>query len=57
MSTRAYTILGWVIWQLGKRAARYEARHTRAKVGAAVTVLAVLAAGVVAAKLAASGDD
>jgi hypothetical protein len=57
MSSRAYTVLGWLMWQIGKRLARYEIQQNKAKVGAGATVLAVLAAGIVAAKLAAGDSD
>lgn len=56
MRTRGYTVLGWLVWQVGKRLARYELTQNKLKLGAGATVLGVLAAGVIAAKLA-SGDD
>ena len=57
MSTRAYTVLGWLTWHVGKRFAKYEVQNNKAKLGAGATVLAVLVAGIVAAKLTADGDD
>jgi hypothetical protein len=51
MSTRAYTILGWLVWRIAK----FEFKHNRAKLGAGATVLGVLVVGLLAAK--ASSDD
>ena len=56
MTTRAYTVLGWFAWQVLTRVAKRELRHNKVKIGAAATVFAVLAAGVLAAK-ASSGED
>jgi len=53
---KAYTILGWIVWQIGKRVAVKKMAQNRVKLGAAGTVLLVLIGGVIAAK-AASGDD
>ena len=52
MTSKAYTLLGWLVWQLGKRVIA----ANRMKVGAAGLVGLVLIGGVVAAKVA-SGDD
>jgi hypothetical protein len=56
MTTRGYTVLGWLAWQLITRIAKPKLAQNKVKLGAAATVLAVLAAGLVAAK-ASSGDD
>jgi len=61
---KAYTILGWIVWQIGKwiavkKMAQNRVKkmaQNRVKLGAAGTVLLVLIGGVIAAK-AASGDD
>jgi hypothetical protein len=52
MGSRAYTVLGWLVWQIAKR----EMTRNKAKLGAAATVALVLVAGLAAAK-ATSGDD
>ena len=55
MTTKGYTVLGWVAWQIISRAARREFAQNRLKLGAAATVFAVIAAGILAAR-ASSGD-
>ena len=55
MATRGYTVLGWLAWQLVTRVARRKMSQNKVKIGAAATVFAVLAAGVLAAK--ASSND
>jgi len=53
---RGYTILGWIVWQIGKRTvAAKKMAQNRVKLGAAGTVLLVLIGGVIAAK--AASDD
>jgi len=54
MTRNGYTVLGWIVWQLGSRLAKHQMRQTRVKLGAAGVVLLVLAAGVAAAK---AGSD
>ena len=56
MSTKGYTFLGWIIWQLGSRLLKYKIAENRIKVGAAGVVLLVLLGGVAAAKAGASQD-
>jgi hypothetical protein len=53
---KPYTILGWVIWQLGKRVVAIKVSQNRVKLGAAGLVALVLVGGVFAAK-AGSSDD
>ena len=55
MSSKGYTILGWIVWQIGSRVAKRKLAQNRAKVGAAAVVLLVLIAGLAAAR-AGSGD-
>ena len=55
MSSKSYTVLGWVVWQLGSRVAKHQIEKNRVKLGAAGAVALVLVAGVLAAK--SSGDD
>ena len=55
MTTRGYTVLGWLVWQLGSRLARYKMAQNRVKLGAAGAVLLVVLGGILAAR--ANGDD
>jgi hypothetical protein len=55
MTTRAYTVLGWLVWQIGSRVARRKMAQNRVKLGAVGIVAAVLIGGVLAAR-ASSGD-
>jgi len=55
MTTRGYTVLGWIVWQIGSRLMKYEIRRTRTKLGAAGVVLLVALGGILAAR--ASGDE
>ena len=50
MSTKGYTVLGWLVWQVGTRVAKRKMAQNKVKVGAAATVGLVLVAGLVAAK-------
>jgi hypothetical protein len=56
MTTKGYTFLGWIVWQLGSRLAKRKIEENQVKLGAAGIVVAVLVGGVVAAR-AGSGDD
>ena len=53
MSSKSYTALGWIVWQIGTRVARRKLAQNRSKLVAAVVVAAVVAAGIALA----SGDD
>ena len=55
MTTRGYSVLGWLAWQVITRVAKRKMAQNKVKLGAAATVFAVLAAGVLAAR-ASSGD-
>jgi hypothetical protein len=55
MTTRGYTILGWLVWQLGSRVAKWKMAQNRVKLGAAGIVALVVLGGIVAAR--AGGDD
>jgi hypothetical protein len=48
--TRGYTVLGWVVWQIGSRVAKKKIRQNRAKLGAAGVIALVLVGGVLAAR-------
>lgn len=55
-TTRGYTVLGWLVWQVITRVAKRKMAQNKVKLGAAATVFAVLVAGLLAAK-ASAGDD
>jgi hypothetical protein len=55
MSSRGYTVLGWIVWQIGSRVAKKKIRENRVQIGAAGVVMAVLVGGVLAAR--AGGSD
>lgn len=55
MTTRGYTVLGWLAYQVLSRVVMRKIEQNKIKLGAAVTVFAVIAAGIVAAR--ASSDD
>ncbi len=50
MSTRGYTVLGWLAWQVISRVAKRKIAQNKVKIGAAATVFAVIAAGILAAR-------
>ena len=50
MTTKGYTVLGWIVWQIASRVAKRKIRENRVKIGAAGVVLLVLLGGVLAAK-------
>ncbi|MEA2330852.1 MAG: hypothetical protein QOH58_990 [Thermoleophilaceae bacterium] len=56
MSSKGYTVLGWVVWQFATRVAKRKMARNKVKLGAAATVVLVLVAGLVAAK-ATGGDE
>jgi hypothetical protein len=56
MTSKGYTLIGWLVWQLGKLVAAKKFSDKRVKLGAAGLVALVLVGGVFAAK-AGSGDD
>ena len=56
MGTKGYTALGWLAWQVITRVAKRKMAQNKVKIGAAATVFAVIAAGVLAAR-ASSGDS
>jgi hypothetical protein len=55
MSSRGYTVLGWIVWQIASRVAKRKIAQNRVKIGAAGVVALVLVGGVIAAK--AGSDD
>ena len=56
MNSKGYTVIGWIVWQIGKRVAARKMAQNRVKLGAAGLVALVLIGGVVAARSAISGD-
>jgi hypothetical protein len=56
MSSRGYTVLGWIVWQIASRVAKRKIAQNRVKLGAAAVVALVLVAGVVAARAGLSDD-
>ena len=57
MNSKGYTIIGWVVWQIGKRVAARKMAQNRVKLGAAGALALVLIGGVFAAKAGLSDDD
>jgi hypothetical protein len=55
MGSKGYTVLGWIVWQIGSRVAKRKLAENRVKVGAAAAVALVLVAGMAAAR-SGSGD-
>jgi hypothetical protein len=54
MTTKGYTVLGWLAWQILSRVVGRKIEQNRVKLGAAATVLAVIAAGIAAARASSS---
>jgi sulfite exporter TauE/SafE len=54
MRSSGYTVLGWIVWQLGSRVAKRKMAQNRVKLGAAGVVVLVVLGGVLAAR---AGDD
>ena len=50
MNSRGYTVLGWIVWQIGSRIAKRKMVQNRAKLGAAGVVALVVLGGVLAAR-------
>ncbi len=55
MSSRGYSILGWIVWQIGSRVAKRKMTQNRTKLGAVGVIAVVLVGGVLAAR--ADSDD
>lgn len=56
MTSKSYTVLGWVVWQIGSRVAKKKMAENRVKLGAVGVVVLVLVGGVIAAR-AGGGDE
>jgi hypothetical protein len=50
VSSRGYTVLGWIVWQVASRVAKRKIAQNRVKLGAAAAVVLVLVAGVAASR-------
>ena len=50
MSSKSYTVLGWIVWQVASRVAKRKIRQNRTKVGAVAVVGLVLVLGLAAAR-------
>lgn len=50
MNSRGYTVLGWIVWQIGSRIAKRKMVQNRAKLGAAGVVALVVLGGVLAGR-------
>jgi hypothetical protein len=50
MNSRGYTVLGWIVYQVGWRVVRRKMAENRVKLGALATIALVLVGGVLAAK-------
>jgi hypothetical protein len=57
MGSKGYTVLGWIVWQIGSRVAKKKIAQNRTKIGAAGVVLLVLLGGVAAARAGGSSDS
>jgi hypothetical protein len=56
MSSKRYTVLGWVVWQIASRVMKKKIAQNRVKLGAAGVVMLVLLGGVAAARAGSSSD-
>lgn len=50
MSSKGYTVLGWIVWQIGSRVAKRKLAQNRVKIGAAGAIAGVLVAGILVAR-------
>jgi len=50
MKSPGYSILGWIVWQIGTRVAKRKVTHNRTKLGAAGLLVLVLVGGLAAAR-------
>ena len=57
MTSKGYTLIGWLVWQIIKLTASKKLTQNRVKLGAAGLVALVLVGGVFAAKAGLSSDE
>jgi hypothetical protein len=50
VTSKGYTVLGWIVWQIASRVAKRKIAQNRVKIGAAAAIVLVLVAGVAAAR-------
>ena len=50
MNSKGYSVLGWIVWQVGSRVAKRKMAQNRAKLGAAGVVALVVIGGILAAR-------
>jgi hypothetical protein len=50
MTVKGYTVLGWLVWQVGSRIAKRKMAQNRVKLGAVGVVALVLIGGLLAAR-------
>jgi hypothetical protein len=55
MNSKSYSVLGWIVWQVGSRVAKRKMANNRAKLGAAGIVALAIVAGLIASR--SGGDD
>jgi sulfite exporter TauE/SafE len=55
MNSKSYTVIGWIVWQVGSRLAKRRMAQNRAKLGAAGLVVLVVLGGAFAAR--SSGEE
>ncbi len=56
MTSSGYTVLGWVVWQIGSRVAKRKLAQNRIKLGAAGVVAVAVIGGILAAKAGRSSE-
>jgi hypothetical protein len=55
MNSRGYTVLGWIVYQVGWRMVSRRIAQNRVKLGAVATIALVLVGGILAAR--ATGEE
>ena len=50
MNSRGYTVLGWIVWQVGSRVAKRKMAQNRVKLGAAGVIALAVVGGILAAR-------
>ena len=50
MNSKGYSILGWIVWQVGSRVAKRKMVQNRAKLGAVGVIALVALGGILAAR-------
>jgi Zn-dependent protease len=53
VSSKGYTVLGWITWRIASRMVRRKMARSRSKIAAAAVVAGVVGAGIALAR----GDD